>query len=258
MSKAEVGAAVSLSIDLELAIGRQTSYGQQRLEEITAGLIELLDQQGLCATWGVSNPALSAATEPILAAKTRQEIAVLGERFWLGDGTTPSRLAHEFERRFEGTRRAGIPVSTLLLRQNEEHLDLNLLLGHGVTAVRGPGLEASQEEAISRALPMRYGIWQVQSSILIPLSGAWWQAEPWAFGRRLKDAAKTRTPLHLVLDAGQMADFSDLALPAIGVVLRRLGQMQARQELSFSSVGEQARLNLCRRVAQPSRSVLAA
>ncbi len=258
MSKAEVGGAISLSIDLELALGRQTSFGQQRLEEITSGLIDLLDQQGLCATWGVSNPALSAATEPILAANTRQEIAVLGERFWLGDGTPPTRLAHEFERRFEGARRAGIPISTLILRQNEEHLDLNLLLRHGVAAVRGPGIAASQEVAISRAQPMRYGIWQVQNSILIPLRGAWWQAEPWAFGCRLKEAAKAGTPLHLVLDAGQMADYSDLALPAIRVVLQRLGELQARQELSFSTVGEQARLHLRRRIAQPSRSVLAA
>ena len=253
-----LGAAVSLSIDLELAIGRQTGQGQQRLEEITAGLVDLLETQCISATWGVSNPALSAATEAILNAKSRQEIAVLGERFWLSDGTSPSRLASEFARRFDGARRTGIAVSTLLLRQNEAHVDLNLLLDHGVTAIRSPAITASREESLPGAVPARYGIWQVQHPILVPLSGSWWQADPWAFGRRLKNVAKTSSTLHLVLDAGKMAEYPDLALPAVRVVLGRLGEMQANRDLRFLTVGDQARHHLSRRAAQPSRSVLAA
>ena len=162
MSRADGEGAVSLSIDLELAIGRQTSQGEQRLEAVTAGLVELLDNQGISATWGVSNPALSAATDVILATKSKQEVAVLGERFWLGDGTTPSRLAQEFERRFAGARRQGLGVSTLMLRQTAEHLDLNLLLGHGIIAVRGPAISASSEEPNCCSRTKRYGIWQVR------------------------------------------------------------------------------------------------
>ena len=256
MSRSDGGTAVSLSIDLELAIGRQTSQGQERLEAVTAGLVELLDSHGISATWGVSNPVLSAARDIILAAKTSQEVAVLGERFWLGDGTTPSRLAQEFERRFAGARRAGLSVSTLLLRQAAEHLDLNLLLGHGITAVRGPAVVAS-EGGVSRSGAMRYGIWQVQTPILVPLSSSWWQADPWAFRQRLKEAMRG-TPLNLVLDAGKMAELSDLCLPAIGAAMRNLGQLQASQQLRFVPLGELARHNLSRRASQPSRSVLAA
>ena len=258
MSRADGGVVVSLSIDLELPIGRQTSLGQQRLEAVTAGLVELLDNQGISATWGVSNPALSAARDVILAAKSSQEVAVLGERFWLGDGTTPSRLAQEFERRFEGARRAGLDVTTLMLRQTAEHLDLNLLLGHGITAVRGPAVPASSEESNHRSRAMRYGIWQVQSPILVPLSGSWWQAEPWAFQQRLRRAARDEMPLHLVLDAGKMAELSDLGLPAVAAVIRKLGQMQEGEQLRFVTLGVLARHNLSRRAARPSRSVLAA
>jgi hypothetical protein len=258
MSRADSGSAVSLSIDLELAIGRQTAQGQQRLEAVTAGLVELLDNQGISATWGVSNPALSAARDVILTANSRQEVAVLGERFWLGDGTTPSRLAQEFERRFEGARRAGLDVSTLVLRQAAEHLDLNLLLGHGITAVRGPAVLASADRTSFRTGAMRYGIWQVQSPILVPISGSWWQAEPWAFRQRLKGATRFEVPLNLVLDAGKMAELSDLGLPAIAVILQEFGQMQGRQQLHFATLGELARQNLSRRASHPSRSVLAA
>jgi hypothetical protein len=258
MSRADLGAAVTLSIDLELAIGRQTSQGQQRLAEVTAGLVELLDAQCISATWGVSNPALSAATEAILTANVRQEIAVLGERFWLGDGMPPSRLAREFERRIEGGRKAGIAVSTLLLRQDEKHVDLNLLLNHGIAAVRGAGIAASCEGALLRSAPMRYGIWQVLNPILIPLAGSWWQAAPWAFGQQLQGAAKTGRSLNLVLDAGKMAEYSDLALPAVDLLLRKLGEMQADKILNFLPLGERARQHLNRRAAQPSRSILAA
>ncbi|MBC7855390.1 MAG: hypothetical protein IAF94_18335 [Pirellulaceae bacterium] len=258
MSGANGGATVSLSIDLELAIGRQTSQGQQRLELVTASLVELLDNQGISATWGVSNPALSAARDMILAAKSKQEVAVLGERFWLGDGATPSRLAQEFQRRFEGARRAGLVVSTLLLRQAAEHLDLNLLLGHGISAVRGPAVAASADAALTRGGAMRYGLWQVESPILIPLSGSWWQAEPWAFRQRLREATLREVPLNLVLDAGKMAELNNLGLPAMAEVIRKLGQMQDNEQLRFETLGDLARHHLSRRASQPSRSVLAA
>src|SRR5204863_6728571 len=100
---------------------------------------------------------------------------VLGERFWLGDGTTPSRLAQEFQRRFDGARRAGLEVSTLLLRETPEHLDLNVLLGHGITGIRGPAVPAIAERVGHRTGAMRYGIWQVQSPTQVPLSRSWWQ-----------------------------------------------------------------------------------
>lgn len=258
MSGAEGRAGVSLSIDLELAIGRQTSQGQDRLATVTGELVELLDYQGISATWGVSNPSLSAAREAILAAKTRQEVAVLGERFWLGDGTTPSRLAREFERRFEGASQDGLKATTLLLRHSAEHLDLNLLLGNGITAVRGPAKAATADEGVSRSGTLRFGIWQVQSPILVPLSGSWWQAEPWAFRQRVNKAMRSRTSLNLVLDAGRMAELSDLGLAAVGTILQNLAELQKSRQLRFVTLGELATEHLRRRNSEPSRSVLAA
>jgi hypothetical protein len=246
---------VSLSIDLELPIGLQTAQGQARLEELTLSLVDLFDQHGVSATWGVSNPALSAATEVIRSAILPQEIAVLGERFWLGAGTTPSRLAQEFERRFEGARRAGIKVSTLVLREAPEHLDLSVLLSHRITGIRGPAASASAEKVGHRVGAMRYGIWQVQGPVQVPLLGSWWQAEPSAFRQRL---AHQEAALHLVLDAGKMAGLRDLGLPAVAATMRKLGQMTSRKEVRFATFGELAAENLSRRSSHPSRSVLAA
>lgn len=258
MSKVDGGAAVSLSIDLELAIGRQTSQGQDRLATVTSELVELLGQLGISATWGVSNPELSAAREAILAVKTKQEIAVLGERFWLGDGTTHSRLAQEFERRFGGVCRETMKATTLLLRQRAEHLDLSLFLENGITAVRGPAVAATAVEANSRRAAMRYGIWQVQRPILVPLSSSWWQTETWSFRQHVKEAVRTGTPLNLVLDAGNMTEHSDLGLGGVGTVLRNLGELQKCRQIRLMTLGELAAQNLSRRASHPSRSVLAA
>ena len=261
MSKADSGgaSAVSLSIDLELAIGRQIPQKQEHLEAVTAGMLELLDNCSLSATWGVSNPGLSAARDAILAARCGHEIAVLGDSIWLGSGTTCSRLAQEFERRFDGARRAGLEVSSLMLRHEVgQTLDLNLLLGHRITAVRGPAVASTVGEPIQRSGASRFGIWQVQNPIQIPLCGAWWHVEPWAFRRRLKESVWGGLPLHLVLNAGQMVEQPDLGLPRALAVLKQLAQQQAAGTLRIVTLRELARENLSRRVAHPSRSVLAA
>ncbi len=80
----------------------------------------------------------------------------------------------------------------------------------------------------------------------------------WVFGQRLKEAVRSELPLHLVLDAGRMAEHSDLGLTAVATVMRKLGQLQESQQLRFVTLGELARQNLSRRASQPSRSILAA
>lgn len=251
------GATVSISIDLELSIGTETRRRQERLELVTAGLLELLGNYGVPATWGVSNPALSAAREAILGSQLPHEFAVLGESIWLGNGTTHSRVAQEFERRFAGARNAGLAVSTLLLRTSDDQLDLNLLLDHGITAVRGPGLPLSQRDA-NPVCATRFGIWQVSAPLLVPLSGPWWHPERWTFRQRLKSWLRAFEPFHLVLDAGKMVELPEFGLPWAESLLRRLAECRDSRGLRIATLCDLARQDLSRRCSQPSRSVLAA
>ncbi|HEX5034350.1 MAG TPA: hypothetical protein VFW62_07720, partial [bacterium] len=206
------GVEVSLSIDLELPLGAQTDENQQRLEIVAAGLLEVLEQGSLPATWGVSDPSLSAARDAILGARAGHEIAVLGDPIWLGNGTMPSRLSREFERRFAGARRAGLQVSTLLLRHEIGPLDLSLLLQHGITAVRGPQASFA-DSSKPRHSACRFSIWQVEQPLSLPLHRGWWHAEQWAFRQHVQSALRGRS-LHWVLDAGQMVELPDMGLPA--------------------------------------------
>src|SRR2546423_13638418 len=120
-----------LSIDLELEPDRHDRQVERQLDLVRSELIALTEAAAIPATWAVADPMLSAATESILAAQCGHEIAVLGDQAWLGPGCGHDRLARELTRRFTIPRKAGIPVSTLALRNVEHVGDLDLLLKHG-------------------------------------------------------------------------------------------------------------------------------
>src|SRR5687767_5760915 len=88
-----------LSVDLELDWGHQEGYQHERLDEVRRRLVELMRVHALPATWAVADPALSVATESILAANSQHEIAVLGDQAWLGTGWGRIRLGRELARR---------------------------------------------------------------------------------------------------------------------------------------------------------------
>src|SRR5262245_23352777 len=123
----DVGKVV-VSIDLELDLHHHDGRFDRRLDELRSRLIEITRSAGIPATWAVADPMLSAATEQILAADSRHEIAVLGDQAWLGPGCGRARLARELARRISAPRKNGLPVSTLALRNVAQVIDRDLLL----------------------------------------------------------------------------------------------------------------------------------
>ena len=248
------GATVSFSIDLELAIGLETPGRQERLAILTGELLELLENHRIPATWGVSDPARSAARDGILGSRIGHEIAVLGDSIWLGNAAMQSRLEKEFERRFEGARKAGLPVSTLVLRNAASHLNLNLLLSHRITAVRGPAMPPGDDDP--RGWPVRFGIWQIPSPLLVSLQGGWWKSGQWTLHQRLDTALQAGRGIHLVLDAGTMVDLPGFGLAGVASLLARVAKSREFRRLQVSTISQLSRKNLSRRTSQPSRSVL--
>ena len=140
------GGSLVISIDLELAPRQRMRLDdQRRLASTTDSLIEALRDCRLAATWAVADPAVSAATEVIRAAAENNnaendnahDIAVLGDHTWIGPQAGRTRFARELSRRVLRAQVAGIGVSTLGVRDAvlSDHLDL--LVQHGIPAVRG-------------------------------------------------------------------------------------------------------------------------
>ena len=127
MSVVLAKAALSISIDLELDPQRRLVDQLRGLEDVTGRLAQLFSKYQVPATWAVADPAVSAATDRLVAANLAHEIAILGDRTWVGREAGRTRFAKELSRRVMRGRGAGLNVSSLLLRDVELEDNLDLL-----------------------------------------------------------------------------------------------------------------------------------
>jgi hypothetical protein len=252
------GGLVILSIDLELEIGHHDLRHESRLDEVRNHLVRLTQQHGLPATWAVADPLLSAASEPVLAAGVGHELAVLGDRSWIGCGAGRTRLARELTRRFISPRKAGMPVTTLALRNVEQVPDFDLLLDHGVTALRNPAVDSARLARKSATPPMRYGVWQAPTAWCIPPRPGWWTSLAWQIQRQIRRTARCGGTLHLEIDAPRLVESGPDALAAIDSTLTRIAAYRNAGRLDVKSLGQLAQEWHRSHVTTPTRSILRA
>ncbi len=147
-----------LSIDLEVDARRSSARDQRTLEHLTSRLIDLLHKHRLHATWSLADPAVSAATERILKAGGH-EIAVLGDPAWVGADAGRTRFARELERRLQGGRELGLPLTTLALRKVHLDAHLDVAVKNGVNAVRGPESTVRRRNEFNQPQSLYSGLW---------------------------------------------------------------------------------------------------
>jgi hypothetical protein len=245
-----------LSIDLELDLSEQEAQVQRRLGEMTRQVLQWTVEHRLPATWAVADPTLSAATDAILAAGCGHEIAVLGDQAWLGAGCGRVRLGRELTRRFDMARRAGIPASTLALRNIEEVPYLDLLLDHGVTGLRGPAVADRRRVQSPQQPPIRFGLWSAPPPWSIPAVRPWWAPTAWLIRREIRRSIRRAAPIHLQLDAPQLIAMPDAVLDAVAATLRYAAAKRAAGQLEVATIGSLAAQALAQRSATPCRSIL--
>jgi hypothetical protein len=247
---------IVLSVDLELDIAHQEGGEIERLDEVRSWLVGRMRELQLPATWAVADPVHSAATEAILTSGVGHEIAVLGDATWLGHGAGRVRLDRELARRFDGARRAGIPTTTLALRNVAQVPDLDLLLDHGITAVRGPAVDTAAEARRLAAPPTRFGIWQPPAAWRIPPRRTWWFPSAWHIGQQIRRHIARGGLLHLEIDAPRLVASSQDEIAVIQAVLRRIAARRDAGALVVKTIGQIASQALHDRSSVPSRSIL--
>jgi hypothetical protein len=245
-----------VSIDLELGVDTHERQLERRLDEVRTQLIALTRDTSLPVTWAVADPMLSAASESILAAGCGHEIAVLGDQAWLGPGCGRSRLARELARRFSVPRKAGIPVSTLALRNVEHVVDLDLLIDNGVTALCGLPVEQLSHTKKLASPPIRFGIWQPPAAWKLQPRSSWWSPALWRLRREIKHVIRKRSLLHLRLEALQLVDLPASALDVVSKTLHYIAAKRESGHLAIHTIGQLASQALGCRSASPSRSIL--
>jgi hypothetical protein len=250
------GGLVLVSIDLELDIEHRKHFGEQQLDEVRSRLIDMTARFGVPATWAVADPLHSAASDQVLAAGVGHELAVLGDRTWIGYGAGRTRLDRELARRFDGPRQHGMPVTTLVLRNVEQVLDLDLLLGHGITAVRGPAVDSASLARKLAPPPIRFGIWQAPAAWSIPPRAGWWISSSWRIRREIKRAIGRSRQLHLAIDAPRLIAAGTDGLAATERMLQYVRAKCAAGHLRVATLGQLAKQSLMGRAAVPTRSIL--
>jgi hypothetical protein len=245
-----------LSIDVELDLEHQDNRLERRLDDVRTELVDLTRSLGVPATWAVADPTLSAATESILSSSVGHEISVLGDQAWLGPGCGRARLSRELARRFVFARKAGIPATTLALRNMDQVRDLDLLLDHGVTALRGPAALTPFPVRKVAAAPIRFGIWQAPPAWHIPPQPVWWAPTSLLLRHEIKRAIRQRTLVHLHVDAQRLIHLGEPALQLVGNVLKYAAAKRNSGVLTIQTINQIATSALAERAATPSRSIL--
>ena len=244
-----------LSVDLELEIDHQLK-DQERLDIVGRWLIDAFQRHRIPATWAVADPALSAATDPILASDQGHEIAVLGDRTWAGHGTGRGRLARELARRFQGARRVGIPASTLVLRNVDQLTDADLLLDHHVTAVRGRAVDSAVAARKMPSPAVKFGVWQAPAAWKIPPQLPWWIPGRYLVRREINRAAAGGRMLHLEIDTPRLVDSDDRQLRLVDAALEFAAHRRNAGLLHIQTIQQCATAALKEREITPSRSIL--
>ncbi len=185
---------LTISVDVELDVERRGLDQQRSLERVTAQLADLLDEHQMGATWAVADPAVSAATDRLTRSPAAHEIAILGERSWVGREAGRTRFARELARRVTRGRAAGFEISTLLLRDAELDDHLDLAIKQGLTAISSATLVAQRSRfggrTVSSPLALRFGLWSIPTHEVLPSHSVW----AWLTGASKRARARSTWP----------------------------------------------------------------
>ncbi|WP_425619378.1 hypothetical protein NA78x_003118 [Anatilimnocola sp. NA78] len=229
--------SITLSIDLELEIGRASKAQLRWLDELTPELVTLLDSHAIAATWAVADPGRSAATEAVLASSQPHELAVLGDRSWLGWGAGGSRANRELSRRITGAAARQIAIRTLVLRNESSFANGLPLAELGIRAIRQPiGNEVLRPVSLAG---LSHGL-QVAEQVQRLALPTWWSWWDW---QSQLSAQCRRTSLfpgaavsHFGIDAQQLCDAGPRGLHRLDQLLGALNLLRDRHGLTIQTL----------------------
>ena len=246
-----------ISVDLELDQPRLAADTQRQLAAATTRLVNLLGEFNVPATWAVSDPAHSAATEQILAGPAQHDVAILGDRGWVGREAGRKRFARELARRCAGARTAGLPVSTLVLRDAKLDGHLELAVKQGILAIRSAA-GAAHAGRSTVAQPLHFGVWQFTASTQLPAQPRGWMGGFRGLAGGLRRTASRGGQYHLAIRASQLGQQGRHGGRSLENLLRCAVRLQNQGRLEVLTLAQTA-LRLSRPCpVSPSRSILRA
>lgn len=230
-------AELVISVDL---VGQAGEAGRSAaLLSSATWLLGQFARHDLAATWVVDPSTLVHIAPDLVASRPAMEVAMAGQAAWCGAAVSRARFSNALVASLNQIRDFAARPTTLSIAAGDCLTQLDLLVKHGINAVR---LRSQSGEAAThsraprgilswlwpaaprdedwRAKPLRFGVWQVPTSLILPSAG-------WRVTKATVDSAVRGAPLvQLAIDVesltrGQLAAQKDVERLLTYVALRR-------------------------------------
>jgi hypothetical protein len=225
------------------------------IADVAKRLIALADSHRLPVTWGVSDPAHSAATSLIMRSAIEHELAILGDENWVGPTAGRTRFARELIRRVAQARSTGLEITSLVphVAPIDNHIDL--IVKQSITAVAGFELpDTTQRSMAPRAL--HYGLWELPISKRLPLETKRLFGNHWGFWKGIRRFTREAGTFHLLIDAPAFADGRRSSETIVEALTKRIALLRDRGIVRVETLRSAAARLADVPVARPQRSIL--
>lgn len=247
---------VHLTVEAEPTDVDRSLDRHRGLAHVTEQLFDMLNRHQLPATWAVGDPSQSAAAGLVAASDTEHDLALLGDRYWIGKTAGRTRFARELARRVSQARTAGIEVVTLLPRVAPvaEHVDL--VVKQGIRAVVAIAGATAKRTNATGPRTLHYGVWEFAATERLPLRSSWLPGSGWKLSGKIRRAALDASTIHVVMDASAVEEAGRSAINTIERLLRQVAKLQDRGLVQVETLKAAAVRLSDLPVVTPQRSIL--
>lgn len=249
---------VSVSIDLDGSPGQEGLWNETASQRVVEKLRTMLSRYRIGATWVIGAPAQWNAATALCSSESRHELALLIDADSLAVRAPRRQLSRELTRRLLAVRALGLTVDAAVFSQSLPSDHLDLMVKHGINAIRGPVRHRTRIGATPLPRMLRYGLWELPGSIAL-VAG-----HHWLFGARGRLTARRAIRcvaidggyLHFVIDAAQLLNGDPSAMETIEQTLLCIDRFRDQQQLETATLSQVANHLTCRRSGTPARSIL--
>ncbi len=247
-----------ITVDLEPAAIVTDPAAIRRLHEYGERVQQILENHRLPATWAVAEPATSPAVTRLRSSLLRHEIALLGEATWVGGQVARSCFAQELARRVGHAQAADLAITSLVPRDVlvDDHLDL--VIRHGITAVRGLVDVEGRSRRPAVPHPLHYGLWEIPGSERLPGRSGWLSRplSSWRLMRRMDAASRRCGFFHAIVDVPRLAEAGRSALRSFERAIRNVARLAQRSRVRPATLCDAAAELSATPASSPQHSIL--
>lgn len=257
VEESSIGSLV-ISVDLQPSEVVTQLEVVRKMNETGVRVIALFEQLRVPATWGVAEPAESSFVSQLKSSCEDHEIALLGEPSWVGKDAGRGPFARELARRLAQASAYGMQTTSILPRGVlvDDHLDL--IMKHGITAVRGLVDVKGRSSKPAMPHPLHFGLWELPAALSLPGESTWLPGG--GRGRKahkgISHAAKQGDVHHLVIDIPAIAQMGPAAERVLAGVLRKAVKLRDDGKLEILTLCEVARALAAKTAEKPHRNIL--